>query len=450
MSFAAFHPRSFVALAVVGALMPSPSRADEAPRPATAAAADADLATTALLCGSLLDVAAGQRLGAHTVVVRGSRIVAIRDGVSPMPGETRVDLSGHTCLPGLIDSHVHLTFQVDSNLYSDMFRLNPADFALRGVGYARTTLDAGFTSVRNLGDFDNASIALRNAINQGLIEGPRIFTAGRAIGATGGHADVSNGFNLAHVGDPGPEAAIVNSPDEAFKAVRQHYKDGVDLIKVTATGGVLSYAKNGEGPQMRQSELDAVVAAAHDYGFKVAAHAHGAEGMRRAVEAGVDSIEHGTMMDDALVAAMKKHRTWYVPTLTAGTFVSAMAKKTGVYPPVIRPKAEAVGPLAMKALARAYRGGVRIAFGSDVGAAPHGSNVGEFELMAAAGMSSIDVLRAATINAAELLGQDTTLGSLDEGKIADIVAVPGDPLANLSLMRRVDFVMKDGRIVRRP
>jgi imidazolonepropionase-like amidohydrolase len=442
------HP-SLVALALAAATLSASSRADETPPP-TVAAPDTGGTTTALLCGSLLDVKAGRTLGAHTVVVRGTRILAVRDGREPHTGETPIDLSGHTCLPGLIDSHVHLTFQVDAKLYSDMFRLNPADFALRGVGYARKTLDAGFTTVRNLGDFDNVSIALRNAINQGIIEGPRIFTAGRAIGATGGHADVSNGFNLAHVGDPGPEAAIVNSPDEAFKAVRQHYKDGADLIKVTATGGVLSYEKSGEGPQMRQSELDAVVAAAHDYGFKVAAHAHGAEGIRRAVEAGVDSIEHGTMMDDALVAAMKKHGTWYVPTLTAGTFVSAMAKKPGVYPEIIRPKAEAIGPLAMKALARAYHGGVRIAFGSDAGAAPHGSNVGEFELMAAAGMTPIDVLRAATINAAQLLGQEPALGSLDEGKTADVVAVPGDPLADLALMRRVSFVMKDGRIVRRP
>jgi imidazolonepropionase-like amidohydrolase len=405
---------------------------------------------TALLCGAMIDTVAGKKLGPHTVVVQGTRIVEIRDGAAAQPGETAVDLSKQTCLPGLIDLHVHLSFEVNAALYTDLFRLNPADFALRGAGFARKTLDAGFTTVRNLGDIGGESIALRNAINQGVVDGPRIFTAGRAISATGGHADVSNGLNLARAGDPGPVDAVINSADDAVKAVRLHYKDGVDLIKVTATGGVLSYSKNGEGPQLRSSEIEAVVATAHDYGFKVAAHAHGAEGIRRAVLAGVDTIEHGTMLDDGLIALMKQRGTWYVPTLSAATFATEMADKPGAYPEIIRPKALALAPKAQQALARAYRGGVKIAFGSDSGPAPHGGNAREFELMAAAGMPAMSVLQAATVRAAEALGQESAIGSLEAGKLADVVAVPGDPVADIARMRQVSFVMKDGRIVRRP
>jgi imidazolonepropionase-like amidohydrolase len=417
--------------------------------PAPEAAVQND-ALLVLRCGKLFDARAGVLLGPHSVFVHGKRIVSIKPGIAVAADAKAIDLSSHTCMPGWIDLHTHLTFQVDARSYDLLPRVNPADLALLGTRNARKTLLAGFTTVRNLGDIGNESIALRNAINQGIVDGPRMFTAGRAISATGGHADYSNGLNQRLVGDPGPYDGVINSADDAYKAVRQRYKDGADVIKITPTGGVLSLSKNGRGPQMRQVEIDAVVAAAHDYGLKVAAHAHGTEGIKRALRAGVDTLEHGTYLDDETIAMMKRQGTWYVPTASAGAYVTEQAGVPGNYPEIVRPKAAELGPQSKRTLAKADAAGVRIAFGSDAGPLPHGDNAREFVEMVAAGVSPAHALQAATVNAAEALGQSAELGTLDVGKSADIVAVPGDPLANIALTRKPSFVMKEGRVYVKP
>ena len=404
----------------------------------------------AVQCGALVDVAAGRKLGPRTIVVRGETIASIEEGLTAPAGATVVDLSRQTCTPGWIDAHVHLTGETSKDAYSEGFRLDPEDYAFRAAKYARRTLLAGFTTVRDLG---GPATKLRDAIAQGWIEGPRIVAAGKSIATTGGHADPTNGLNRKFadaIGDPGPKEGVVNSPAEARQAVRQRYKEGSDVIKITATGGVLSYAKSGQNPQFTVDEVRAVVEAAHDYGYKVAAHAHGTEGMKRAVVGGVDSIEHGTYMTDEVIALMKKHGTWYVPTISAGHFVAENAKQPGYYPEIVRPKALAVGPQIQKTFAKAYAAGVKIAFGTDAGVFPHGDNAREFELMVEAGMPAIEALRAATLGAAELLGESARLGTIERGKLADLVAVDGDPLADIAATRRVAFVMKGGVVHRQP
>ena len=413
-----------------------------------------------LHCGKVFDADKAALLGEHVIEVRDDRISAITAGgvaaeAMATEGENgvtrvrRIDLRDKTCLPGLIDMHVHLRGQTSPQRYTEGYRLNPEDFAFRSVGYAEKTLNAGFTTVRDLGG--SLTLALRNAINQGLIRGPRIFAAGNGIATTGGHGDPTNGvarYLSDALGHPGPEEGVISGADEARRAVRQRYKEGSDVIKITATGGVLSQAKSGENPQFTVEEIAEVVRTARDYDFRVAAHAHGKEGMRRAIEGGVDSIEHGTMMDDELFALMKKNGTWYVPTILAGKFVAEKAAETGYFPEMVRVKAAAIGPQIQATFGRAYRAGVRIAFGTDSGVSPHGENAREFELMVEAGMPAPQALQSATRNAADLLGQWDQLGSLSVGKYADVVAVSGDPTTDISLMRRIDFVMKDGVVHR--
>ena len=415
---------------------------------AAAPPAPAAAAPVLLRCGHVLDPARGGTLDARTLVIADGHIRSIEAAGYAMPGAREVDLTRSTCLPGLIDAHVHLTMQFGPTTYSDQFRLNPADYAIRGTLYARRTLQAGFTTVRNLGDIANESIALRNAINSGLIEGPRIYTAGEPIGSTGGHADPTDGYRMDLAGDPGPLHGIVNSPGDAWKAVRQHYKLGADVIKIMPSGGVLDESASGDNPQMTLDEITAVVAAAHDYGYAVAAHAHGAEAIRRAVLGGVDSIEHGTFMDANDMQLMKRHGTWYVPTITAGEFVAEMARVPGYYPPQVAAKAAAIGPRIMDTAGRAWRAGVRIAFGTDAGVFPHGENAREFVYLTQAGMPGLEALRTATVNAAALLGRGHELGRLAPGYRADVIAVDGDPLADIRRMQRVSFVMKDGTVYR--
>jgi imidazolonepropionase-like amidohydrolase len=400
-------------------------------------------------CGHLFDSGSGRMLGETSIVVRGERIESVQPGAIALPaGAGLVELGSMTCLPGLIDSHTHLTFETSPTGYSDQFRWNVADYAIRSTVYASRTLQAGFTTVRNLGDGDGESISLRNAINAGVVPGPRIFSAGTAIGSTGGHADGTDGYRKDLQGDPGPKNGIINSQEDAWKAVRQHYKDGADVIKIMPSGGVLDESASADNPQMTLEEIKAVVTAAHDYGFTVAAHAHGAEGIRRAVEGGVDSIEHGTFMDDADMQLMKKHGTWYVPTIIAGKYVEEKAKIPGYYPPQVAAKALRVGPIIQGTAGRAYRAGVKIAFGTDAAVYPHGENAREFKYMVDAGMPPAYALQSATTHAAELLKKSKDLGSIDAGKYADIIAVDGDPLADITIMQKAGFVMKAGTVYR--
>jgi imidazolonepropionase-like amidohydrolase len=401
-------------------------------------------------CGHLLDVDAGKMLGETTIVVQGGRIKSVKSGkiAASTSGLAAIELPDATCLPGLIDSHVHLTEQTSPTKYSDDFRWNPADYAIRSVVYARATLEAGFTTVRNVGDNDYDSVSLRNAINAGIVPGPRIFTAGPAIGSTGGHADHTDGYRHDLAGDPDAKVGIINSPEDAWKAVRQHYKDGADLIKIMPSGGVLDESASVDNAQLTLDEIKALVAAAHDYGFTVAAHAHGAEAIRRAVIGGVDSIEHGTFMSDEDIKLMKEHGTWYVPTIIAGKYVGEMAQKPGYYPAQVAAKAKQVGPLIQATAGKAYKAGVKIAFGTDAAVYPHGMNAKEFQYMVEAGMPPLFAIQAATTHAAQLLKHEKDIGSIAAGKFADVIAVPGNPLEDITLLQKVGFVMKEGKVYR--
>lgn len=404
----------------------------------------------ALHCGKLFDSRSGRVLEDRTVVVRDGKVAEVLQGHADVPGTSVIDLSDHTCTPGWTDLHVHLASQSSPKSYEEEFRLDPTDFAFRSVDYAKKTLLAGFTSVRDLGG--DVAPHLRDAINQGLVDGPRIWAAGKAIGTTGGHADPTNGYNaeLSHlIGPPGPTDGVVNSVGDARQAVRQRYKEGSDVIKITATGGVLSYAKSADAPQFTIEEVKAIVDTAKDYGYRVAAHAHGVEGMKRAVLGGVTSIEHGTYMNDEVMALMKQKGTWYVPTISAGRFVADKAKAPGYFPEIVRPKAERVGAMIQETAGKAYRNGVKIAFGTDSGVGPHGDNAREFIYMVEAGMPASFALQAATINAAQVLGADDQ-GVIEAGKRADIVAVPGNPIEDIKAVLNVDFVMKDGAIYKQP
>jgi imidazolonepropionase-like amidohydrolase len=401
-------------------------------------------------CGATVDVETQSLSGPRSFEITNGRISAINDpSTSNETSASKViDLTDATCMPGLIDMHVHLTSQSSPRSYIERFTLDTADYAFRAVNYAQSTLSAGFTTVRNLGDDGSITKSLRDAITQGLVQGPRIFTAGKSLATTGGHADPSNGHRADLLGDPHAKDGVVNGPVEARKAVRQRYKEGADLIKITATGGVLSTAKSGQNPQFMNDELEAIMAAAKDYGFKVAAHAHGAEGMKRAIKAGIDSIEHGTLMDDETRKLMKKHGTYLVPTILAGEFVAEKAKIDGYFPEIVRPKAAAIGPQLKANFAKAVEAGVKIAFGTDTGVSNHGDNAREFKLMVDNGMSAMQAITAATVNAADLLGESENLGSLSIGKHGDIIAVTGNPLDNIRLLESVDFVMKGGDVVK--
>jgi len=405
-------------------------------------------ATTALQCGRLVDVRALEVHAERTIVIQDQRIARVAAGFEAPEGASVIDLRNQTCMPGLIDLHVHLGGELSPTSYMEGVQLNPADAAVRAVANGQKTLQAGFTSVRELGNAQGVSVALRNAINRGIVVGPRMQSAGH-ITSTGGHGDPTNGLRASLMGNPGPEVGIINGPAEATRAVRQRYKEGFDLIKITTTGGVLSLSKSADAPLLTDAELAAIVATARDYGFPVATHAHGADGMKRAIRAGVTSIEHGTYMDDEAIALMKRHGTWYIPTISAGRYTADKARTEGFFPEIVRPKALAVGPHIQNTFARAYKAGVKIAFGTDSGVSPHGQNAREFEYMVEAGMPPLEAIRAATLNAATVMGWEDRVGTVEAGKLADVIAVAGDPRQDISAMSRVTFVMKDGAVVRR-
>lgn len=400
--------------------------------------------TTYLHCGRLIDCTSNNVQTEMTVIIEDGKIKSVEKGYqNPAEGQA-VDLKDKTVMPGLMDMHVHIEGESNPRRYIERFTLNDADVALRSTIYAERTLMAGFTTVRDLGG-TGVNVSLRNAIDQGFVKGPRIVTAEKAIGTTGGHADPSNGVRKELKGDPGPADGVVNSPEDARKAVRQRYKNGADCIKITATGGVLSVAKDGQGPQFQMDELKAIVSTANDYGMHSAAHAHGAEGMKRAVLAGISSIEHGTFMTEEIIDLMVKHETYYVPTISAGKFVVEKAKQPGYFPSIIVPKALSVGPQIQETFAKAYRGGVKIAFGTDSGVSPHGDNGKEFLFMVEAGMKPMEAILSATVNAADLIRRPD-LGMIEAGKMADIIAVDGKPEENIEDILNVTFVMKNGEI----
>jgi imidazolonepropionase-like amidohydrolase len=407
-------------------------------------------AVTLIHAGRLIDGISDAPRERVTVVVDGDRIRSIESGFREAgAGDEVVDLSGATVLPGLMDMHVHLTSEHSRQSEIDAIKKSEADRAYDSVVYAERTLLAGFTTVRNLGDMFNVSIALRRAIADGEVKGPRIFTAGRSIGTRGGHADATNSFGPFLGSDDSRLNTVCNGADSCREAVRQRYQDGADSIKITATGGVLSIAKSGTAPQFTDDELDAIVTTAHDYNMKVAAHAHGTEGIKRAVRAGIDSIEHGTYMDDDCIRLMKEKGTHYVPTISAGRWVYDQAQDPTYFPAIVRPKALAVGPQIQDTFAKAWKAGVTIMFGTDCGVCAHGTNAREFGYMTEAGMPVMEAIQSATIVPARYLGVDDKLGSLESGKLADLIAVPGDPIADVHVLERVSFVMKDGVIYKR-
>lgn len=408
------------------------------------AACMANAQRTIIHCGKLVDVINSKVLLNYSIIVDGNKITEVKEGfVKGDAGDKIIDCKNKTVMPGLMDMHVHIESETKKSGTADRFTMNPPDVAFEAARIANTTLMAGFTTVRDLGG-SGVNVSLRNAINKGLVTGPRIFTAGKTIATTGGHGDPTNGYRKDLMGDPGPAEGVINGPDEARKAVRQRYKDGSDLIKITATAGVLSQAKDASGAQFTEEELKAIVETAKDYGFRVAAHAHGAEGMKRAIRAGVNSIEHGTFMDDEAIELFKKYGTWYVPTIIAGKSTGDSAKIPGYYSEIVTPKALSVGPKIQATFAKAYKAGVKIAFGTDAGVFKHGKNYIEFQYMVEGGMPALETIRCATIHAADLLGAMDRLGSIEKGKLADIVAVDGDPIADIQVMGKVKFIMKDG------
>lgn len=399
---------------------------------------------TIIHCGNLIDGKANDVQPQMTLVVEGNKIIAVQKGfIQPSAGEKLIDLSKKTVLPGLIDMHVHLEEETNKDQNLQEFTLNDADVAYRSTVFAKRTLLAGFTTVRDLGG-SGVNISLRKAINNGTVVGPRIFTAGKSIATTGGHADPTNGYRKDLMGNPGPKEGVINSPEDARQAVRQRYKDGSDMIKITATGGVLSIAKDGSGPQFTDEELKAIIETAKDYGMHTAAHAHGAEGMKRAVLAGITTIEHGTKMTPEIMDLMKQKGTYYVPTISAGKFVAEKAKEPGYYHPLVVPKALEIGPQIQKTFGEAYKRGVKIAFGTDAGVYPHGENGKEFGYMVEAGMPAMEAIKSATVVPAGILGMGDKIGTLEAGKLADIVATDDNPLKNIKTLESVSFVMKDG------
>ena len=396
--------------------------------------------------GKMFDSKEGKMLDKMTIIVSGTEIKGVKKGFEiPDSDNIIIDLKDSTVMPGFIDLHVHMESEYNPEKYLNEFTAEESEIAFSSIKFAKRTLMAGFTTVRDLGG-SGVNISLRNAINKGEVIGPRIFTAGKAIGTTGGHADPTNGWKKSIAGDPGPQDGVINGVDDARKAVRERYKNGADVIKITATGGVMSIAKNGQNPQFTIEEIKAICETAKDYDMTVAAHAHGDEGIQRAIKGGVLTIEHGTLLSDDSMKLMKEYGTYYVPTITAGKEVAANAKIPGYYDELVVPKALAIGPKIQSTTERAYKAGVNIAFGSDAGVFPHGNNAKEFRFMNEAGIPVIECLQAATIVNSKILSMDSKIGQIKNGFFADIIATKSNPENDIRTLENVIFVMKNGQI----
>ncbi len=417
---------------------------------AALAASAASGATKIIHAGTLLAVPGQAPTERQTIVLKNNRIVEVRDGFldpSSLPGSPEViDLSGQFVMPGLMDMHVHITFEIAPDRREQALRLTTSMEALRGAHYALETLRAGFTTVRDLGGDPEAVFALRDSIRDGFVPGPRIVAAGSALAATGGHGDVS-GYKpeLLELWTPD---TICDGPYDCRRAVRRAVKYGADWIKITATGGVLSDTGTGLGQQMTDDELAEIVATAHALGVRVAAHAHGTDGINAALEAGVDSIDHGTFLDRDSIRLLKNRNAYLVPTLSPAIKIPAAMAGNPFFTDAIREKANAASAAAVDRFRSAHEAGVRIAFGTDSAVTPHGDNADEFSMMVEAGMNEMDALRSATVVAAELIEQSDVLGTIETGKLADIVAFDGNPLEDIAVMKQVALVIKDGQIVR--
>jgi len=433
------------------ATTPAPRPAAPAPArvaPQTTAQAPAGPARMALKAARMFDGRTDRVVENAVVIVEGSRIVDAGSGLSIPENATALDLGDATLLPGFIDSHTHLTSEASDNWLTDFYeglRRPVAEQAIFAAGWARRTLESGFTTVRDVGSRDGIDVGLRNAINRGLIPGPRMLVAREGIGSTGGHCDRGGFPSGTFGGEPGPEKGIIHGASEARQAVRLNIKYGADVIKTCASGGVLSLNDDVSSQQLTEEELAALADEAHRLGKKAAAHSHGDLAARTAVRAGIDSIEHGSFLSDETLALMKAKGTYLVPTLLAGEWTGGKAEK---FPPMIAAKARAALAARSDMFRRALKSGVRIAFGTDSGVSPHGISAQEFGLMVGLGMAPAAALRSAGPAAADLLGLANVIGTLEKGKEADIVAVPGDPLKDIRATERVFFVMRGGRIFR--
>lgn len=405
---------------------------------------------TVLHCGTLLAIPGQPVQKRVSVIIQGDRIARIEKGYVEPEDATIIDLRDMFVLPGLIDCHTHITGQYEGGRMLKGVTETDADAAIKATVYARRTLMAGFTTIRNLGSGGDAAFALRDAISAGTVPGPRILVAGEGISPTGGHGDGTNGYRDDLFDVPGPMDGIADGVAACRQAVRGQVKRGADVIKLTATGGVLSNTAAGVEQQFFADELAAIIETGHLLGRKVAAHAHGATGIKAALIAGVDSIEHGTYLDDECISLFKQTGAYLVPTIHAGKFVEEKASIEGYFPPPVRIKAAAVGPQIQGSFGRAHRAGVKIAFGTDVGVGAHGTNAQEFIYMNEAGMSPEDCIISATINAADLCDLSDEIGTIEPGKAADVIAVAGDPLSDIAVLKEVGFVIKGGRLCKRP
>ena len=409
--------------------------ATAAGQPSTKTSQEAS-AVIVLRAQRMLDVVSGRMVSPAVVVIEKDRIKSVNPGT--VPKGTVIDLGDVTILPGLMDMHTHLSFDIEGNWLHRSVTDTAGDNALRGARNARTTLLAGFTTVRDVGSGEFVDVALMRAIDHDFVPGPRMFPAGHAIGITGGHCDTTGYVPGVH--ERGPETGVAGGPDDALKAVRYQIKHGAKVIKVCATAGVLSLEGPVGAQQLSDTELRTIVEEAARHGLKVAAHAHGTEGIIAAVKAGVASIDHGSMLSDEAIRLMKERGTYLVPT----TYL-AQAIQLDALPPPIRAKAEFILPRARQSLQQAIKSGVKIAFGTDAAVYPHGHNAREFAVLVERGMTPIDAIRTATVNATDLLGVNDR-GSIAPGLLADLVAVPGNPLENIRVLEDVRFVMKGGQI----